>query len=307
MDVAKRLTEWRDQPPEQWFSTANRYLPPGVTAVLVIAIAYQLATLTWALAPGSAPVAAAAPAPVETGGDAPASDYSVLLNSHLFGEAAEQPAVAVAPVADAPDTTLSLTLRGILSREDDPTGPNGQVIIENARSESKNYLVGQGIEGADGATLHSVYADRVLLNRNGRLETLRLPKELTASSGAPMAMPSPLPQAAQPTSLRDVISDNATRFTDIMRPVPHVQEGQIVGFRLNPGRDRAAFEALGFQPGDVVTDINGTVLDDVTQSMQVFQSLGESTQANVTVLRDGVAQVIVIDTTQLQSLQENRE
>jgi general secretion pathway protein C len=307
MDVAKRLTEWRDQPPEQWFSTANRYLPPGVTAVLVIAIAYQLATLTWALVPGSAPVATAAPSPVETGRDAPASDYSVLLNSHLFGEAAEQSAVVVAPVADAPDTTLSLTLRGILSKEDDPTGPSGSVIIEGSGAQSKTYFVGQGIDGADGATLHSVYADRVLLNRNGRLETLRLPKELTASAGASMARPSPLPQAAQPSSLRDVISDNASRFADIMRPVPHVQEGQIVGFRLNPGRDRAAFEALGLQPGDVVTDINGTVLDDVTQSMQVFESLGESTQANVTVLRDGVPQVIVIDTTQLQSLQENRE
>ena len=92
-----------------------------------------------------------------------------------------------------------------------------------------------------------------------------------------------------------------------MRPAPHVQEGQIVGFRVNPGRDRAAFEALGFQPGDVVTDINGTVLDDVSQGLQVFQSLGEATQANVTVLRDGVPQVLVIDTTQLQNLQENRE
>ncbi len=53
MDVAKRLAEWRDQPPEQWFSAVNRYLPPGLTTVLVIAIAYQLATLTWTLVPGS--------------------------------------------------------------------------------------------------------------------------------------------------------------------------------------------------------------------------------------------------------------
>ncbi len=167
--------------------------------------------------------------------------------------------------------------------------------------------MGQTIDGADGATLHSVYADRVLLDRNGRLETLRLPKELTASAGAPMAMPQ-LPQAARSQgSLREVISENATRLTDIVRLAPHVQEGQVVGFRVNPGRDRATFEALGLQPGDVVTDINGTVLDDASQGIQVFQSLGESTQANVTVLRDGVPQVIVIDTTQLQNLQENRE
>ena len=305
MDVAKRLAEWRDRPPEQWFTTVNQYLPPGVTGVLVIAIAYQLATLTWTLVPGSTP--ALAPPSRSTGTViAPLqTDYSVLKG--LYGEAAEQTEVVIAPVVEAPDTTLSLTLRGILSQEDDPAGPGGSVIIEN-RNESKTYYVGAQIDGADGATLHSVYSDRVLLNRSGRLETLRLPKDLAASPpGGPMAMP-PLPQAqAQPTPLRDVISENAAKLTDIIRPAPHVQEGQIVGFRVNPGRDRATFEALGFQPGDVVTDINGTVLDDVSQGLQIFQSLGEATQANVTVLRDGVPQVLVIDTTQLQKLQENRE
>jgi general secretion pathway protein C len=124
-----------------------------------------------------------------------------------------------------------------------------------------------------------------------------------------MARPSPLPQAPQQNagSLRDAIGDNASRISDILRVAPHVQEGQVVGFRLTPGRDRAAFEALGLQPGDVVTDINGTVLDDPSQGLQVYQSLGEATQANVTVLRDGVPQVVVIDTSQVQSLQENRE
>jgi general secretion pathway protein C len=304
MDVAKRLAEWRDRPPEQWFTTVNHYLPPGVTAVLVIAIAYQLATLTWTLVPGSTPTAVPAPRTAPSGAQ-PTADYSELKNAHLFGQAADQPQVAVVEVVDAPDTTLSLTLRGILSKEGDP---NGSVIIES-RSDSKTYYVGQPIDGADGATLHSVYADRVLLDRSGRLETLRLPKDLTASTaGGPMAMPQlPQPQA-QAAPLREVLSENAARLQDIIRPAPHVQEGQIVGFRVNPGRDREAFEALGFQPGDVVTDVNGTVLDDVSQGLQIFQSLGESTQANVTVLRDGVPQVIVIDTTQLQRLQQaNRE
>jgi general secretion pathway protein C len=300
MDVAKRLAEWRDRPPEQWFTTVNHYLPPGITAILVIAIAYQLATLTWTLVPGSTPSTVPPPRPTQNDAQ-PTTDYSVLKG--LFGTAAEQPQVAVPQVVDAPDTTLSLTLRGILSKEGDP---HGSVIIES-RSQMKTYWVGQSIDGADGATLHSVYADRVLLDRNGRLETLRLPKDLSASSsGAPMAMP-PIPQAQAQPPLREVLSENAARLQDIIRPAPHVQEGQIVGFRVNPGRDRAAFEALGFQPGDVVTDVNGTVLDDVSQGLQIFQSLGESTQANVTVLRDGVPQVIVIDTTQLQRLQENRE
>jgi general secretion pathway protein C len=147
-----------------------------------------------------------------------------------------------------------------------------------------------------------------LLNRSGRLETLRLPKELsTTSPGSQLPMASPLPQPAPAAGLREVITENATRLADIVRIAPHVQEGQVVGFRVTPGRDRDAFEALGLQPGDVVSDINGTMLDDPSQGLAVFQALGESTQANVTVLRDGVPQVIVIDTSQLQSLEENRE
>jgi general secretion pathway protein C len=305
MDVAKRLAHWKEQPPEQWLTTLNLYLPTGVTALLVIAIAYQLATLTWLLIPGSIPGAAAPAAQRSDTVPALVVDFGSLVGSHLFGEATERTAPLAAAVVDAPDTTLSLTLKGILSREEDSSG--GAIVSSN-RGEDRAYTVGQTIDGADGATLHSVYADRVLLDRNGQLETLRLPKELTASGAGFTAMPpmAPAPPGAN-SSLRETIAENASRITDIVRVAPHVQEGQVVGFRVNPSRDRAAFEALGLQPGDVVTDINGTVLDDPSQGLQVFQSLGETTQANVTILRDGVPQVLVIDTSQLQSLQENRQ
>jgi general secretion pathway protein C len=306
MDVAKRLADFRDRPPEQWLAPINRYLKPGVIAAFVIAIAYQLATLTWTLVPGSVPAVAPA-APQSNGASpAPSADFSVLLDSHLFGVAADVPAPTPTAVLDAPETTLSLTLKGILAFDAEPTGPNGVVMISANQGEHRNYRVGQTVEGADGATLHSVYADRVLLDRGGRLETLRLPKELTTSSATFTA--APLPQAAPPGgSLRETISQNAARLTDIISVAPHLQEGQVVGFRVRPGRDRASFERLGLMANDIVTDINGVTLDDQSQGLQVFASLGESTQANVTVLRDGVPQVIVIDTTQLQNLQENRE
>ena len=266
MDVAKRLADWRDQPPEQWFTAINRYVPPGITALLVIAIAYQLSTLTWTVVPGSAP---AAPTPRTAAEDAgaPASDFGALKDSNLFGVEAEQAAPTPVAVIDAPETTLSLLLKGIVARS---TDTNGSATISSNSGADKKYEVGNTIDGADGATLHSVYADRVLIDRNGRLETLRFPKELSASS-VPMARPAPLPQA-QPQNtgtLREAIVANASRIGDVMRVAPHVQEGQVVGFRLTPGRDRAAFEALGLQSGDVVTDINGTVLDDPSQGLQV--------------------------------------
>jgi general secretion pathway protein C len=313
MDVAKQLAQWKEQSPEQWLRWANRYLPPGVTFILVIAIAYQLATLTWALMPGAAPtVAAPGGRSVQSGSaDRPVADYSILLNTHPWGEAPKEPVEPIVEnVVDAPDTTLSLALTGILAAGEGD--PNGQAIITANRGPEKTYRIGQAIEGANGATLHSVFADRVLLNRGGNLETLRLPKEALSAgaAGSPrVRSPAVAPAAQAPAneSLRGIISQNASRLTDIVRLAPHVDGGQVVGFRVTPGRDKETFEALGFQSGDVVTDINGVVLDDASRGLQAFEALGEATMANVTVLREGVPQVLVIDTTKLQSLQEKRQ
>jgi general secretion pathway protein C len=309
MDRAKRLAQWRDQTPEQWVKVANRYLPPGVTAVLVIAIAYQLAVLTWQVLPGATAAQGSLPTTTTADSSAAASqrsvDFSNLTQSHLFGEAPAQAAPIMETVVDAPDTTLSLRLTGILHGEG---GLPSQAIIASNREQEKTYQLGQTIDGANGTTLHAVYGDRVILNRGERLETLRLPREL--SSGSVRLPPRPVAAAPVPDdsgSLRQMITENASRLTDIMRIQPHVEQGQVVGFRINPGRDRETFETLGLQAGDVVTDINGTVLDDPSRGLQVFEALGEATMANVTVLRNGVPQLIVIDTSQLQSLEENRE
>jgi general secretion pathway protein C len=298
------IIPWKDQTLDHWFAAINRYLLPAMPAFLVIAIAYQLATLTWTLAPGSAPASALPPSRAATG-RTPEVDLGVLTDSNLFGQEADQTTTVVPEVVDAPETTLSLVLKGPLGLVGEEDEPPSSAIISSG-GEDKTYRVGQAIDGADGATLHSVYSDRVLLNHNGRVETLRLPEELVASSSR--VVTPPLPQTSpQSGSLHEVFSENATRLMDILRPAPHIQEGQVIGFRVTPGRDRAGFEALGLRPGDVVTDINGTALDDVSQGLQVFQALGETTQANVTVLRDGVPQVIVIDTRQLERLQQNRE
>ncbi|HEX5418527.1 MAG TPA: type II secretion system protein GspC [Gammaproteobacteria bacterium] len=305
MDTAKILSLLKARSPEQWLRTANRYVPPAVTGLLVLLIAHQLAELTWILTPGSAferPAPVVAPPP-QQGESAAGENLSALSDSHLFGKppaAAPRPA----PVVDAPETTLSLTLTGLVARSNPA---KGLAIISSARNQQKNYAVGQSIVGGGGATLQSVYTDRVILNRNGRLETLHLPKELASPQNTPVRYTPAPPPSAPDDSLRSVISDNASKLTNVMRVAPQVEGGKMVGFRLNPGRDRKTFEALGLKPGDVVTEINGTVLDDPSRGLQVFQSLGESTQANVTVLRNGVSTVLVIDTSQLQSLGENRQ
>ncbi len=312
MSVAARFFDFNAQSPTDWIARATRVLPPVVSAVLILAIAYQLAQITWFVLPGESyeapPLVAAAPAGAQS---APTSDFATLRGWHPFGEAAAELAAAAPPpvqsVVDAPDTTLNLKLTGVIVKD---INESSEAMIGSGNEAELRYFVGDTIEKANGATLHEVYHDRVILNRAGRLETLRLPDELTTTRPT-RAAAAPLPGIASPTqnqsSLRQVISANASRLTDVLRLAPHVEGGQVVGFRVNPGRNEEAFTALGLQAGDVVTDINGLTLDDPSRGLQAFEALGESSMANVTVLRDGVPQVLVIDTSQLDAINEDRQ
>ncbi|HEX6992873.1 MAG TPA: type II secretion system protein GspC [Gammaproteobacteria bacterium] len=313
IDVAKTLGALTEQSPEQWLRSANRVLPPVVVALLLLAIAYRLAELTWALIPHHA-FDRPPPRIVQPSADdaRSAANFSALEDSHLFGEARieEAPAEPVNSELDAPETTLPLVLTGVTA---DENGKLSRAHIVSGRSEQKAYAVGDEIENAGGTTLHAVYRDRVIINRGGQLETLRFDETRTASTGLAGRAPPPPPAFTQPDnsasedpSLRNVVTENSANLTQLFRMAPHMEGGQMVGFRLNPGRDRETFDALGLVPGDVVTEINGIRLDDPAKALQVFDALGESTQASVTILRNGVPNVMVIDTTQIQSLMNAR-
>ncbi len=318
MDVANRLARLQERTPEQWLGAANTVLPAAATVILLVVFAWRVADLTWSIVPGEradAPfpdVTAFVPA-TGTANPIPPVTLDVLSEAHLFGEPALPPAdaeanaAAAVAAADAPDTTLNLVLAGVVARE--PGSEPGQAIILSGNREQKVYSVGDTIDGTNGARLHSVLADRVLLNRSGRLEALWLPRELPAQARqlAPRIAPRPLSGGGtpnNPATLSQVIGANASRISDVIRIAPAIDSGQVVGFRVNPGADPAAFAALGLEPGDIVTEVNGTVIDDPNRGLQVFEALGETTMANVTLLRNGAPQAVVIDTSQLLEIAE---
>ncbi len=169
-------------------------------------------------------------------------------------------------------------------------------IISDGSGNEKVYFLKSSIPG--GATLHRVHADRVILNRGGVLETLRLPRDFEGSP-VPVTRRGSTSASTAGGNVQQLIASNAATFSEIIRPQPFMPNGQLKGYRVFPGRNRQQFIALGLRPGDLVTAINGVELNNPAQGMEIFRSLGESSQVNVTIERAGQEQQLSLDMGQL--------
>ncbi len=294
------------RPQSHWGHRANRALSGVASLTLILVLARQLAGITWALVPGAA---SDAPAPVINAATLPAPPQSPvahiqrIVDADLFGEHVEQPAGPAVQPLEAPETQLDLSLSATVSGA--RAEGFGVAVIANGGVE-RTYSVNEEIEGAGGAVLRAIHADRVILDVAGRFQTLRLPRSEPAdnSLGFTAAAPNPfapLGAAASPSSPETAPSGDALRLSRIAHAVPHVEQGTMVGFRLNPRGGPAPFEALGFEPGDVVTEINGAALREPGQAPEVFERLAESSQANLVLIRDGSPRVLTVDTSVVQA------
>lgn len=301
--MSNRLSELRNLNPEQLAMRATEVLPPWVMLVLVVALAWQLGKLTWLLVPRGeaipAPVVAPAAAPARAGDTAASFDVSSIVAAHLFGEQLAEPLVPVAPpVEEIDDTDLKLTLRGTIAANEDRLA---MAIIADDRGDERVYAIGDPIVG--GRELHSVLPDRAILNNNGELEALRLPRDADSSPPATSNSRRSLRRApaVQPVGrLQQQLAENPARLTDLIRPQPVFSNGRQLGYRVYPGRKRQQFLAIGLKPGDLLTEINGTPLDDPARGAEIFRTLGEANQVSVTIERNGAPQVLVLDVDKLQ-------
>src|SRR5947207_2378320 len=159
--------------------------------------------------------------------------------------------------------------------------------------------VGDSVPG--GAKLHSVYSDRVLIDRDGRLESLTLPRQPNPGT-APPPSAAVLQSGAENSPIermRRVITEQPGLLAEVLRPQPVMEHNHMNGFRVYPGRNRAAFMQLGLRPGDQVTAINGTPLDDRDRGEQILRTLASSSEARVTVIRGGQTQELNLNLAQL--------
>ncbi|WP_428918691.1 type II secretion system protein N [Marinobacter sp. DUT-1] len=105
--------------------------------------------------------------------DVPAVD---LANVTLFGSPNADSAPAELDTENLPETNLRLFLRGVLAASGEFPG---SALIEDDKSKTEVYLVGDELPG--NATLRSVFPNRVIIERSGKLENLYFPEEADRS------------------------------------------------------------------------------------------------------------------------------
>jgi general secretion pathway protein C len=272
---------------ERWRTLLVSEGPRVAAGILVVALCAQAAFIVTDLAGGGhAGAKAAAPqGPVH----GHTLDLAAITNAHLFGAAP----VAPQDGANAPQTSIPLVLTGTIAGNDPQ---NGLAILGQTAQTAKVYAVGDNVPG--GAKLHSVYSDRVVIDRNGQLESLALPHQM-AGGGPPPSTAALQGDNGSIERMRRMITEQPGLLADVMRPQPVIDHGRMNGFRVYPGRNRLAFMRLGLRPGDQVTAINGTPLDDRDRSEQILHTLASSSEARVTVIRNGQQQDLTLNIAQV--------
>jgi general secretion pathway protein C len=209
---------------------------------------------------------------------APLLDINRILNAHLFGVAT----VETSNPTEAPQTSMPLVLAGVIAQ---PDPLQGKAIIGASAGAARLVSVGGTIDG--GARLKSVFGDHVLIERGGAVESLYLPRSMN-----PAITTTPTAATTPGQRLQSLASNNNTLFSGLARVQAVYSQGRLSGFRIFPGgrNSAGAFSQLGLQAGDLVTAINGTVLDDPNRAAEIMQTLSNAGSASLTVTRGGQQQ-----------------
>lgn len=325
--IAQNTLHWLERIVGKFRQIPLRVWRLACFAVLVLWLCYSLSQLFWLLmpVPDIAEPSLALPSNTAFAEQASTSggqkvDIDALKNLALFGEGAveEGPVVAATPPGieqEAVDTSLRLVLHGAVPSSD----PQRAKAIIGDGGKQAGFNPGEELTmGPRGVKLAKVMPDRIILDNNGRYETLWLydndnpagtasaSRERERAASRPVRRPiqtasrpaqgetdsaaraQELVGAVVPEGDQQLPTDEQVRMvTDVLNVSMYREGGQLVGFRIRPKGDRALFEQLGLQPNDIVTAVNNIGLDDTSRAMEVYRSLGQESRATLEILRDG--------------------
>lgn len=257
--------------------------------IFTLLLAIQLAFLSWRII---------APEPLLLAGASQESDNKIVKNNnlgiaqyHLFGVAGEEPVAEVTEDIHAPDTRLRLELLGITKSS--RTGASTAIIAPKGKV-GNFYRIGDVVQS--NTKLAAVYENRVILDTNGKLETLKFDEEsregisarvVEAPKKSPKSRNNTLrgrfQQVKNPSEFMNVITEEAAIDPQgTLNQLGVEANPQGAGYQVMPG---SMLIALQLQPGDIILSVNGQALGDPQSDQQLLQQVETEGKARIEVQR----------------------
>ena len=216
---------------------------------------------------------------------------------------------------NAAETRLPLSLTGIVASIEDGLGS----AVIRASGTEQVYAVGDDLTAPGQVTLAKIMPHSIVIDNNGTYELLTLYGGAslivpTTPSREQRATPSDRTVAAPRLEAQPLVASEAKRrevaqryrralyetpeaLASLLTVSPVQADGAIIGYRISPSKERAAFDALGFQPGDMVTGVNGLSLSDTTNTLKLYTLMKDATAATFDITREGGNVTISVDLT----------
>jgi general secretion pathway protein C len=221
--------------------------------------------------------------------------------SYLFGK----PDKAVTKVEKKPSinidevkkTRLNLTLVGIIM-----LGENALALIESA---GKTLVVFVGDEIMPQVVLQEVFAEEIVISNGGVQELLSLVRGknqlLTKKNNRQQSA-----VIAEQNSLSEDQSDSLNKIGSILRKSPMSiskfikfkpinKNGRWTGVQIWSRTDKKLFKALGFEEGDMLVNVNGTSINELAITPNLWRAFLSESQFDLIVERNGQQHGVSVD------------
>ena len=271
----------------------NARLALIVSLLLITVIAYTAATMSWQLISRVTQQEQAVSVSRSVAKPEARTSLSTVPPLHVFGEADKEP-VAIAQPIEAPETRLRLELSGLFASSDPK---QSLAIISEKNGKEDSYRIGDTVPG--NATVHEIYADRVILRRLGKLETLRLKEPAKGidigRSEIPTAKDTGTPSNTSPMlkDMQEMYKNDPQQLFQQLRITPVTEDGKITGYRFTHN-NRAFMEEIGLNPQDIITAVNGIPVTDSGKLFALMKDADQLGEVSLTILRDGQSQELYI-------------
>lgn len=249
-----------------------------------------------------------APIRVEQTADDRNAAPSTILERNLFGAQLSGDAQVAIIETDEPLIATKLPLR-LLGTAAGSREERSRAAIEDEKTKKHMVVaVGDLLVGQNRVSVTRIERTRVILDNAGKPEELalqedgpKIPQRMRANRDA-----RPAPRPGNQQSLNDRLEklsgadgNGLTEMLSSARIVPYYEEGKMLGMKVDAIKPDSIFQKIGLENGDVITEVNGIVIDRLEATSAIFEEFAKADTVVSSVVRGGQTLTMTADANQL--------